>query len=156
MPELSGKRIAILATDGFEQSELEVPNKRLTKAGASVDLVSLRPGKIRGWHDGDWGEKVGVDRTVDEVAVDEYDALVLPGGVLNPDKLRMDALAVEFVRAFAQSGKTLARRLPRSVDARGGGRHRRPQAYVLAVGAHRSRARRCDVGRPGKSSSTEI
>lgn len=108
MPDLSGKRIAILATDGFEQSELEVPKKRLAKMGAQVDVISLDPGKIRGWDDGDWGSKVAVDRTVDEVSVDDYDALVLPGGVINPDKLRTQSMAIEFVKGFYDSGKLVA------------------------------------------------
>jgi protease I len=78
--ELSGKKIAILATNGFEQSELEVPCDRLKKAGATVDVVSLASGEIKGWDKKDWGRPVKVDKTLDQAAASDYDALVLPGG----------------------------------------------------------------------------
>jgi len=99
--------IAVLATDGYEQSELTEPIKALEDAGAAVHVVSPKMGKIRGWKDGDWGDSVEVDRTIDEAQarVDEYDALVLPGGVMNPDQLRMREDAVTFVRAFFKAGK---------------------------------------------------
>lgn len=102
------KRIAILATDGFEQSELMEPQKHLKEAGFDVDVVSLKGGSIRGWKGKDWGESVKVDVLLSEVSVEDYDALVLPGGVINPDKLRMEADAVDFVRAFDEAGKPLA------------------------------------------------
>jgi protease I len=92
---LNGKRIAILATNGFEQSELEVPRDRLIKAGATVDVVSLAGGEIKGWDKKDWGQPVKVDRTLDEVAAADYDAVVLPGGQNNPDLLRVAAEGVE-------------------------------------------------------------
>jgi protease I len=90
MADISDKRIAILATDGFEQAELTVPKQRLEKAGAKVDIISLKTGEIWGWDHDDWGEPIEVDRTIDAVNIDEYDALVIPGGVINPDLLRQD------------------------------------------------------------------
>jgi protease I len=106
--KLKGKRIAILATNGFEQSELEGPKKALEAAGARAEVVSLNQGSIRGWHHTDWGNSVPVDVTIDRAKAEDYDGLVLPGGVINPDKLRMDPEAVEFVRAFVGSGKPIA------------------------------------------------
>jgi len=106
--KLEGKRIAILATNGFEQSELEEPKKALEAAGARAEVVSLSEGQIRGWKHTDWGSSVPVDATVGSVGADRYDGLVLPGGVINPDKLRMDEKAVSFVRAFVASGKPIA------------------------------------------------
>jgi protease I len=78
--ELNGKKIAILATHGFEQSELEGPRDRLKKAGATVEIISLGSGEIRGWDKKDWGRPVKVDKTLDQVTAAEYDAVVLPGG----------------------------------------------------------------------------
>lgn len=106
--KLEGKRFAILATNGFEQSELEEPKKALEAAGGRADVVSLNHGEIRGWQHADWGHPVHVDVTLERAKADEYDGLVLPGGVINPDKLRMDPHAVEFVRAFVESGKPIA------------------------------------------------
>jgi protease I len=108
MAELSGKRIMILATDGFEQSELTVPKRRLKEAGAKVDVVSLKPGEIRGWNHNDWGDPIKVDRTIDEVSADDYDALVIPGGQINPDLLRANPDTVGFVRHFYKSKKPIA------------------------------------------------
>ena len=88
MPDISGKRIMILAANGFEQSELMVPKQKLEDAGATVDIVSLKVGEIRGWKHDDWGDSIEVDRTIDAVTPDEYDALVIPGGQINPDLLR--------------------------------------------------------------------
>lgn len=102
--------VAVLATDGFEQSELTEPVRALEEAGAAVHIVSPEHGKIRGWKDGDWGDSVEVDRTIEEaqVRVAEYDALVLPGGVMNPDTLRMREDATRFVREFFKAGKPVA------------------------------------------------
>jgi protease I len=108
MPNMSEARIAILATDGYERSELREPLEKLRGEGAKVDVVSLEPGEIKSWDKTDWGDSVPVDRTIAEISVEEYDALVLPGGQINPDVLRLDEKAVDFVRAFARSGKTLA------------------------------------------------
>lgn len=108
MTAIGHSRIAILATDGFEQSELEFPLTQLKKAGAHVDVISRKDGEITGWDEKDWGAAVKVDRTVDQASIDDYDALVLPGGQINPDVLRTDENAVTFVRAFHDSGKPVA------------------------------------------------
>lgn len=105
---LKGKRVAILATDGFEQVELTDPKKNLEEAGATVEVLSIKSGKIKGWDMTDWGESVAVDRLVADAKPDEYDALVLPGGQINPDKLRIDEDAISFIRDFAKSGKPTA------------------------------------------------
>src|SRR5580700_6435261 len=106
--DLKGRKIAILATDGFEQSELTDPKKNLEEAGAKVEVLSIHEGKIKGWKKSNWGSTVKVDRLVHDAKVADYDALVLPGGVMNPDNLRMNKPAVSFVRDFAQSGKPIA------------------------------------------------
>lgn len=108
MANISDKRIMILSANGFEQSELMVPKRKLEEAGAKVDIVSLKVGEIRGWKDGDWGDTVNVDRTIDAVTVDEYDAVVIPGGQMNPDFLRADEDAVAFVRDFFEAKKPVA------------------------------------------------
>lgn len=108
MGKIEGKKIAILAADGFEQSELLVPKQRLEEAGAKVDIISLKTGEIWGWKSGDWAEPVPVDRTIDAVKTDEYDALVIPGGVINPDLLRADEDAVQLVRDFYEAKKPIA------------------------------------------------
>jgi len=101
-------RVLIIATDGFEQSELMEPKKRLEEAGIDTSVASLEDGKIRGWKDKDWGDSVSVDLTLDEVAVGDYDALLLPGGQINPDILRMNNKAVGLVKEFADAGKPVA------------------------------------------------
>jgi protease I len=103
--DLSNKKIAILATDGFEQSELIEPQRALKEAGAMVDVVLPKSGSIRGWKEKDWGDEVAVDVELDRARPDDYDGLVLPGGQINPDKLRMEPKAVDFVRAFFEAGK---------------------------------------------------
>ena len=103
--KLDGVRVAILAADGFEQSELFEPKKALEEAGATVRIVSLQAGEIKGWNHTNWGETIEVDLTVDEANADDFDALQLPGGVMNPDKLRMNERAVNFVKAFFDAGK---------------------------------------------------
>jgi protease I len=105
--DISGKRVAILATNGFEQSELEVPLKKLREAGATVDVVSLQPGEIKGWEKKNWGRAVPVDRTLDDAKPSDYDALVLPGGQMNPDLLRAEPKAVDFVKAFWDDRKVV-------------------------------------------------
>ena len=102
------KRILIIATDGFEQSELMEPRKRLDEAGFDTVVASIEDGDIRGWDGGDWGNSVEVDLTVDEVEVDDYDALLLPGGQINPDKLRMEDGVLDILRGFAESQKPIA------------------------------------------------
>ena len=108
MPAIAQSCIAILAADGFEQSELEVPLAKLTEAGATVDIVSPDSGEIVGWEDKNWGRPVPVDRRLDEAKVDAYDALILPGGQINPDLLRVNEGAVAFIRDFHATGKPLA------------------------------------------------
>lgn len=102
------KRIAMLATDGFEQSELMEPRKLLKEAGFEVDVISPSAGEIRGWKGKDWGESVKVDVELSSASAADYAALVLPGGVINPDKLRINKDAVAFVKAFDTAGKPLA------------------------------------------------
>jgi protease I len=102
---LSGIRVAILATDGFEQSELLEPRGALNDEGADTRVISFKTGKIKGWNHKDWGQKVPVDDTVEWVDANSFDALLLPGGVMNPDSLRMNAKAVAFVKHFFAAKK---------------------------------------------------
>lgn len=106
--KLLGKKVAILATDGFEQSELERPLNVLQDEGATVEILSIKTGKIKGWKELDWGGHVEVTKKVGDANVEDYDALVLPGGTMNPDKLRVDEKAVAFARDFMLSGKPVA------------------------------------------------
>jgi len=106
--ELAQKKIAILATHGFEQSELEVPRDRLKAAGATVDIVSLQPGEIKGWDKKDWGRPVKVDKTLKDVSADQYDAIVLPGGQINPDLLRVEPKALSFIKDMFNQKKIVA------------------------------------------------
>jgi protease I len=105
---LEGRRVAILATNGFEQSELERPFEALLSAGAQVEVISLEKGQIQGMEHDEKGRKVSVDRALSDARAHDYDALVLPGGVANPDTLRVSDVAVEFVRSFSQSNKPIA------------------------------------------------
>ena len=107
MPEIRNAKIMILATHGFEESELLVPLRKLTEAGAKVDVVSPEQGTIRGWKHKDWGESVKVDKTIDQVSADNYDAIVLPGGQINPDLLRVNEQALKLIKAFLDSGKVV-------------------------------------------------
>ncbi|MEO1968312.1 MAG: type 1 glutamine amidotransferase domain-containing protein [Sphingomonadaceae bacterium] len=103
------KRVMILATNGFEQSELMKPKENMEKAGIETTVVSLESGEIKGWDQKDWGKSVKVDKTVDEIDdISEYDALQLPGGQMNPDILRMNEKAIGIVRKFAEAGKPIA------------------------------------------------
>jgi protease I len=103
--KLQGKRVAFLATDMVEQVELTEPWKAVQEAGATPELVSLREGEIQGFNHYDKADRFKVDRTVEEASADDYDALVIPGGVGNPDTMRMDENAVEFTRQFFEQGK---------------------------------------------------
>lgn len=105
---LQGKRIAILATHGFEQSELLEPRKALDQAGATTKVVAPAEGKIKGWNHKEWGQEVPVDVTLSSASANDFDALLLPGGVMNPDHLRMNPQAVEFVKSFTNAGKPVA------------------------------------------------
>ena len=102
------KRIAILATNGFEESELKSPKEAMEKEGFTVDIVSLESGEIKGWSDGNWSNSYKVDKTLNEVKADDYNALVLPGGVINPDLLRREEIALNFVRDFFKLKKPVA------------------------------------------------
>jgi protease I len=106
--QLRGKRVAALVDNGFEQSELLEPKQALEAAGARVDVVSPQSTIVKGWQHTDWGQDVTVDITLDNARADEYDALLLPGGVMNPDKLRMNPTAVAFVRTFVNASKPIA------------------------------------------------
>jgi protease I len=105
---IQGKKVAILATTGFEQSELEIPRDRLKEQGAIVHVVSPQAQEIRGWEKKDWGRPVKVDVALDEARVQDYDAIVLPGGQINPDLLRINDKALKFIRAFFDQGKVVA------------------------------------------------
>lgn len=108
MSNLENKKVAILSADGFEQSELESPLNKLKEEGAEVHVISLKSGEIKGMTDHEWGNKIKVDKTVSEANAADYDALVLPGGVINPDALRGDENAVKFVKEFFDADKTVA------------------------------------------------
>jgi len=105
--KIKGKRVAILVTDGFEQVEMTGPRKALDDAGAKTTLIAPKSGKVKSWDKADWGKEYAVDLTLDRAKADDFDALVLPGGVINPDKLRIDEKAVAFVKAFFDTGKPI-------------------------------------------------
>jgi deglycase len=106
--ELRNKRVAALVENGFEQSELLEPKKALEDAGAKVDVVSPQTSKVKGWKHTDWGEEVSVDVQLDGANASDYDAILLPGGVMNPDKLRANDTAVQFVKRFVDARKPIA------------------------------------------------
>jgi protease I len=105
---LQGRKVAVLATDGFEQVELEKPVEALREAGAEVEVVAPRGGQIQGFNHHDKGRTVRVDRELAQADASQYDAIVLPGGVINPDQLRLEPRAIEFIRSFAEAGKPIA------------------------------------------------
>ena len=105
---LNGKRVAILATDGVEQEELMEPRKALQQAGAQTDVIALKTGAIKGWNHTQWGQSIPIDKTIDQVKATDYDALMLPGGVMSPDQLRQDKRAVQFVKSFFDRSKPVA------------------------------------------------
>jgi protease I len=106
--KLDGKKVAILVADGFEQVEMTEPRKALEDAGAGTDLISPAKGRVKGWEFTEWGDEFAVDVSLAQANAEDYDALVLPGGVMNPDKLRMIPTAVQFVRSFFDAGKPVA------------------------------------------------
>lgn len=106
--KLDGKKIAILVTDGFEQVELTEPRKALDHAGAKTEIVSPASGQVRAWKETDWGDTFPVDKPLESARAADYDALLLPGGVLNPDKLRMNTKALRFVKDFFKQSKPVA------------------------------------------------
>lgn len=105
--ELQDKRVAMLVADGFEQVELTGPKKALEEAGAKVSIVSPNSDKVKGWQKTDWGDEFPVNVPLKDAQAEDFDALVLPGGVMNPDKLRRNPWALQFVRAFFESGKPI-------------------------------------------------
>jgi len=106
--DLNGKKVAILVADGFEQVELTEPREALEAAGADTDIVSPADGKVKGWQHTKWGRSFKVDVPLAEANAEDYDALLLPGGVMNPDKLRRDERALRFVKSFFDAGKPVA------------------------------------------------
>jgi len=106
--QLNGKRVAILVADGFEQVEMTEPKQALEQAGARTQIVSPAQGQVKGWNHTDWGDTFPVDMALGQARADDFDALLLPGGVMNPDKLRMNQKAVQFVKAFVDAGKPIA------------------------------------------------
>ena len=107
-PSAKGKRVAILVTDGFEQVELTSPKEALEKAGARADIIAAKAGEVAGWHHTDPGDTFTVDNTFEQIQLDDYDAVVLPGGVVNADNIRMDEAAITFVQAAVGAGKPIA------------------------------------------------
>jgi protease I len=108
MASLSNRKVAILTDEGFEQVELTSPKQALEAAGAKVDVISPKSGKIKAWDKTNWGIEITVDKNLNDVSPDDYDALVLPGGVMNPDKLRQNKQAVMFAFSFLKDGKPVA------------------------------------------------
>jgi len=105
---LDGKKVAILVANGFEQIELTAPKEALEREGAKTYIVSPEPNRVRGWQHTNWGDEFPVDMSVDSANPSDYDALLLPGGVMNPDKMRMIPSCVQFVKAFFDQGKPVA------------------------------------------------
>jgi protease I len=108
MPTLNGKRVAILVEDGFEQVELTSPKQALEEAGATTQIISPKRGKVKGWDHTKWGDEFPVDVAIEQANANDYDALLLPGGVMNPDNLRTNQQAVQFVRSFFDQQKPVA------------------------------------------------
>jgi len=108
MKQLSGKKIAIVITHGFEESEFNEPFQALQEAGADIDVISLEKGNIKSWSEQDWGKEYEANKSIDEVDAKDYDALVLPGGVMSPDKLRTNEEVVGFVAGFFDDAKPIA------------------------------------------------
>lgn len=108
MASIEGKKVALLTEQGFEEVELTSPKQALQDAGATVHVISPKAGKVKGWNHTDWGKEVTVDKVIDEANPEEYDMLMLPGGVMNPDKLRQNSKAVAFAQHFLETGKPLA------------------------------------------------
>jgi protease I len=106
--DLNGMKVAILVTDGFEQVEMTEPRQALDQSGAQTSLVSPKDGRVKGWNFTDWGDEFPVDVPLAQARAEDFDAILLPGGVINPDKLRMDENAVVFVQAFLDAGKPVA------------------------------------------------
>lgn len=108
MAQLKDLRVAVLTEHGFEQEELTSPRDAMQRAGVDVEIISPQKGEVKAWDKGNWGIRVKVDKTLDEARPEDYDGLMLPGGVMNPDKLRQNEKAVAFIRHFMESGKPIA------------------------------------------------
>lgn len=108
MSKLNNKRVAILMTDGFEEIEITEPKKALEAAGANVNVIAPKENKVKAWNHTDWGNEYDVDQKLDDANVSDYDALMLPGGVMNPDKLRQNTKAIQFVQSFIDAEKPIA------------------------------------------------
>ena len=147
--ELQGKTIAFLAAEGVEQVELTEPWKAVEEAGGKAELVSVEDGEVQAFNHLDKADTFTVDKTVADADASDYDGLVLPGGVANPDFLRTDEDAVGFVKAFFEQAQAGRRDLPRSVDARRGRRAQGPHDHLVAVAEDRHRERGRHLGRRG-------
>jgi protease I len=108
MKNLNNKRVAVVVANGFEESEFSQPIETLRREGAEVDVISLKAGHVKSWNDGNWGKDYEVNKTIGEAKASEYDALLLPGGVMNPDQLRINKQVVDFTSSFLEEGKTVA------------------------------------------------
>ncbi|MCL3881863.1 type 1 glutamine amidotransferase domain-containing protein [Marivita sp. GX14005] len=108
MPAIESAKVLIISTNGFEQSELEFPRDQLRAKGATVHVATLDGKAIKGWEGADWGREAEADAKISDVRADDYDALVIPGGQINPDLLRVDDDVLELVRTFRDQGKTIA------------------------------------------------
>ncbi len=108
MPSLNGKRVAILSDNGFEEVELTSPKKALEDAGAQVDIVSAQKDKIKAWDHDHWSIEIDVNMSLDDAKVEDYDALMIPGGVINPDKMRLHTNYIQFAEEFLESGRPVA------------------------------------------------
>ncbi len=144
--DLSKKTIAILATDGFEQVEFTKPKKAVEEAGGTVHVISLKSGKIQGFNHAEKADTFEVDKTVDSVKADDYDGLILPGGVHNPDALRVSADAVFFRPGFFQTAQTRRRDMPWPMDTDRSRCGQRPHRHFMAKPEDRPEERRCQLG----------
>ena len=146
MDNLKGIKVAILATDGFEQVELTEPRKALDSAGAQTFIVSPKSPNIRGWNHTEWGDEVRVDVPLERARPGDFDALHLPGGVMNPDHLRMQPKAVEFVNGIFRCGQACFGDLSWALDHSGSRSSTRAEDDVLAILKDRPAERRSGLG----------
>ena len=146
---LKGLTVAILVTDGFEQVELIEPRKALDQAGAETRVVSPKAKRVRGWKFTDWGDEVGVDAPLDQAKPEDFDALLLPGGVMSPDSLRLLPKAVAFAKAFFEAGKPVAAICHGPWTVIRGRRGARPADDLLAVPPNGFEERRSGLGGQG-------
>jgi hypothetical protein len=142
-----GLRVAILVTDGFEQVELTEPRKALDEAGATTKIVSPKRDRVRAWYFTDWSVELPVDVTLDQTKPEDFDALLLPGGVINPDSLRIQPKAVAFAKAFFDAGKPVD--LPRPLDSHRDRRSPRPPHDLMALAQNRPQECRRGLGGRG-------